>query len=606
MKKILFFAMAALLPHLLPAQIVDWVRVYRGGSDAIATDLLTDPQGNVYTVGYSSDTTDFNLYFGLPYLVDCRVNSSFLTKVDSSGQLIWAKIWNQANSNGRISKIRRDSKGNLYLAGQVSGTGFDLNPSPLPADTSYGYERWAASLFFIKLDSAGDFVWGRNLPYLNDLELADMDVDSAGNMYILGDWEGIADLDPGPDTLHSEATGFNPGDRDGFVLKLDSLGNLDWINVYNPEQGFMQSMELDAIATLPNGNLVVAGAISGNLDLDLSPTNAQMINGNGTGDGFILQLNSSGEYLRHGNYFSSNASSQVRISDLETSATNKIFACGAYNVGAANDVIDLDPSTSVFPLPNGGWENIFVTSLDSSLNFQWAKGFPSIGANTEHFYSHELALSEGDSSIVVTGYFNRDLVLEMDSLYQFSLNAYRITSTPLGPLLDIFLLKLNSLGNLTGAQKMGNSANDEGLAVDIGPGNYVYSAGLSRGSFKFKNGIHHIGASPWVAKEGFQQKLHLDSLVLDTIFLTNREEALPKIDLAIFPNPCNGPVHIEWGRTPPKWRGWIYNLQGQIVQEIGGENERKVDFHLPREKGIYLLRLDVHGHAPITRKIVRI
>lgn len=73
-------------------------------------------------------------------------------------------------------------------------------------------------IFVQKLDTDGNFVWanamgGTSVDVGNSLA-----IDSAGNVYSTGYFEGTVDFDPGPDTVNLASVGF----RDIFIHKMSS------------------------------------------------------------------------------------------------------------------------------------------------------------------------------------------------------------------------------------------------------------------------------------------------------------------------------------------------------------------------------------------------
>ncbi|MBK8328932.1 MAG: hypothetical protein IPL09_05550 [Bacteroidetes bacterium] len=50
--------------------------------------------------------------------------------------------------------------------------------------------------------------------------------DASCNIYLTGGFNGTADFDPGPGVLNVTASGY----RDTYIIKLDSNGNLIWVN----------------------------------------------------------------------------------------------------------------------------------------------------------------------------------------------------------------------------------------------------------------------------------------------------------------------------------------------------------------------------------------
>ena len=116
----------------------------------------------------------------------------------------------------------------------------------------------------MKLNSSGNFLWAKtignaNLDYGHALIL-----DAAKNIYTCGSFQGTVDFDPGVNsyTLGSASTN-NP---DGFILKLDSLGNFGWSLAI----GGINKEEVNAISIDALNNLYTTGYFQGISDFDPS------------------------------------------------------------------------------------------------------------------------------------------------------------------------------------------------------------------------------------------------------------------------------------------------------------------------------------------------
>jgi hypothetical protein len=82
----------------------------------------------------------------------------------------------------------------------------------------------SGDIFVQKLDASGNFVWARGMGGTSDDVGRGIAVDSAGNVYTTGYFNGTVDFDPGAGTVNLSSA----GGRDIFVQKLDASGNLVW------------------------------------------------------------------------------------------------------------------------------------------------------------------------------------------------------------------------------------------------------------------------------------------------------------------------------------------------------------------------------------------
>ena len=93
-----------------------------------------------------------------------------------------------------------DSSGNVYMTGYTEGA-------------LTGTNAGAADIFLTKYNSSGTQQWIRQTGTSGDDKGLSVDVDSAGNVYVTGYTTGAF-------------TGANAGDKDVFLLKYDTDGNL--------------------------------------------------------------------------------------------------------------------------------------------------------------------------------------------------------------------------------------------------------------------------------------------------------------------------------------------------------------------------------------------
>src|SRR5262249_55862934 len=99
----------------------------------------------------------------------------------------------------------------------------------------------------------------------------------AGNLYGPGLFEKTGDFDPGPGIVNLTSV----GSSDVFVAKFDSTGQLIWVR----RVGGDSYDEADDIALDDQGNVYIAGVVSGTVDFDPGPGIFQYTS-NGGQDGF--------------------------------------------------------------------------------------------------------------------------------------------------------------------------------------------------------------------------------------------------------------------------------------------------------------------------------
>jgi hypothetical protein len=178
--------------------------------------VAVDGSGNAYITGTFSGTYDFDPGPGTTNLSTAGTwdLDAYVSKFDSSGNLVWAKSFSSTGTSGRGYSVAVDGSGSVYTTGHFDGTS-DFDPG---AGTANLTAASGLDPFVSKLDSSGNYVWARSLDGGNFETVA---VDGSGNVYITGDFYGTVDFDPGEGIIN-----FTSSSVDQFFVKLDSSGNL--------------------------------------------------------------------------------------------------------------------------------------------------------------------------------------------------------------------------------------------------------------------------------------------------------------------------------------------------------------------------------------------
>jgi len=226
-----------------------------------------DSDGNSYVTGYFRETA----IFGATTLTGNGYYDIFVCKLDINGNFLWAMkagsdLWDEGYS------IAVDIAGNCYVTGFFDGT------------ASFGATTLTSSgefdIFVCKLDADGNFLWVKQAGgtgYDGGLDIA---VDSAGNCYVTGYFEGSVSF--GATTLTSS------GELDIFVCKLDPNGNFLWAK----QAGGIDGDCGYSIAVVSNGNSYVTGDFYGTACFgDITLTSS------GYSDIFACKLDPNGNFL---------------------------------------------------------------------------------------------------------------------------------------------------------------------------------------------------------------------------------------------------------------------------------------------------------------------
>ena len=190
-------------------------------------------------------------------------------------------------------------------------------------------------------------------------------LDSNGNIYTTGQFEGTVDFNPS--TAIFNLTSLN--DESFFISKLDPNGGFIWAK--SIDGNFQDS---NAIAVDSNNNIYVVGSFFGQTDFDPG-TGISYLTSNGSDrDVFILKLNDSGDFVwakQISGISGSSLPSPVDTYSIAIDTNNDLYLTGYFD-----STVDFDPSTqSTFLLTAVQFSDIYVCKIDESGNFLWAKQF---------------------------------------------------------------------------------------------------------------------------------------------------------------------------------------------------------------------------------------
>ncbi len=307
--------------------------------------VAVDAQGNVFTTGIFQGTVDFDPSVGVFSLTSAGFVDVFVTKVDASGNLVWA-LGIGGTQYEEAFGIALDDSANIFITGSFIGT-FDFDPG---LDTTFLNFAGANDVFVCKFDSAGNLVWASAIGGPGAEEGTSIAVDDFGNVYSTGSFNGTSDFDPGAATFNLTA-----GTQSIYVSKLDVSGNFVWAK----KMGGTLADLGKSIALDPAGNVLTTGYFYGDVDFDPG-SGITYLTSVGDWNAFVSKLDANGNFVWAkvlGNAFDS------RGFGVKTDASGNVFATG-YFIGTS----DFDPNAGTSNLTSAGLQDIFVAKLDENGN----------------------------------------------------------------------------------------------------------------------------------------------------------------------------------------------------------------------------------------------
>jgi gliding motility-associated-like protein len=372
--------------------------------------------------------------------------------------LAWAKVFSGTLSETPTG-IAIDLSGNVYTTGYFGGT-TDFDPGAGVFNlTSVGSQ----DIFISKIDVNGNFVWAKSMGGTGTDNGNAIAVDVAGNVYTTGFFNNTVDFDPGAGTFNL----ISLGSAEIFISKIDTDGNFVWAK----SAGGTDYQQANAITLDASGNVYTTGYFFGTTDFDPSPGTFN-ITPLTSEDVFILKLDNNGNFVWAKSF---EGNSTERGKSIAVDASGNVYTTGYI----FNGTIDLDPGAGVFSVATTSFRGMFISKLDLNGNFVWGKG---IAGATSIIESESLEL-DNSGNILITGSFSG--VADFDT----GLGVFNLTADSGTSFADIFILKLDTNGDLVWAKSIGPNSNYQiGTSIVSDASGNVYTTGRFEGITDFDPG----------------------------------------------------------------------------------------------------------------------
>lgn len=434
-------------------------------------DAISSPAEGLLV--YNLDSKCLNVWNGSQWLSTCGGNNGGGSP--SVTQSI-AKIFGGDSAN-YIFEVYQTTDGGYIIAGSTSSS----SSGDISQPNNGAFDFW-----LLKLHASGQVHWSKI--YGGDqTEFARSVKQTPDGGFVVFGYSNSSQ--------NGDVTGTMNGQVDYWVLKLDSLGNIQWDRLYGGNQA-----EIAMTISLTNdGGYLLAGYSLSSQSGDVSDLNK------GDSDFWIVKLNGQGDIEWDKLYGGS--SSDIAHSAIQTQDGGYIIA--GYTFSSQNG--DITEATN-------GNIDYWILKLDSNGNKEWDKLYG--GTQTDIAYS---VVQTNDSGYIVAGYSDSSnsgdvsgtnhgstdgWIVKLDSfgnklwdkLYggngtefttsisQTQDNGYIIAgssnSSANGDILetgnglqDVWIFKINYMGNLSWSKIFGGSQGDESYSVkQTSDGKYIVSA----------------------------------------------------------------------------------------------------------------------------------
>ncbi len=526
--------------------------------------VTVDASNDVYSTGSFSGTVNFDLGASNTSLTSNGANglSAFIYKTEETGAFEWVKEF-VGNSDAFINAIKA-SNNHLYFSGYFTGT--------LDADLGTGVTNLTASMgqtsfFYEKAQSNGDLVWAIQVDGANGGIFVQ---DDNGNSYIVSNFGGTVDADPGPNTLNFTAG----GGADFFILKLDDNGNFIWAKHFANIGTSNSAIAPKAIALDGSGNVIVVGNFVGTVDFDPGAgvtSYASTFTVQNDDDAFILKLDNNGNFI-WANHLTGVEDVQLTSLAVDQGIDN-IYVGGMFE-GTAN----LE-SGSTFNVTSAGQTDIFVQRYNALGQLVWSEQIGATGYD-------EVNGMDVDSlgALYLTGRFENTVDFDPSSTA-----VANLVSAGSG---DIFIQKLSAFGQFEWIEQLGSTSLDRGTSLVVS-NNTIYTTGDFRALIDFD----YTTGTNFVSPIGFQNAFILSmALPINTSTAT-----LATPQLQLYPSPSQGALTIELGQQGEATVSILDN-QGRLAHPSILSNETTLVLSLSDlPTGVYYISVQQAGQTSISK-----
>jgi hypothetical protein len=220
-----------------------------------------------------------------------------------------------------------------------------------------------------------------------------------------------------------------------------------------------------SVVTDALGNVYTTGIFNQTADLDPSATvlNFTAFGTNNYPDVFITKSDALGNLIW---------AKRIGGVGVENVFSIALDAVGnVYTTGTSNGTCDFDPSATVSNLNQVGTVDVFVSKLDINGNFVWAKrlGGSSYTSGTD-------LVVDSNENVYVTGFFG--------GTTDFNSSA-AVNSLSSSGYYDVFVLKLDNLGNYVWANKFGGAEYDYASSINLDSSNNIITTGQFANTIDF-------------------------------------------------------------------------------------------------------------------------
>jgi hypothetical protein len=259
----------ALLVKYASDGIAEWAKSTSSGSAATEfKSIAVDGSGNIYAVGYLTGNGSFGFGNGVTVSGAYSTGKNLLiVKYAGDGTALWVKSVPTGASSSEFKSVSVDIAGNVYAAGNISGSGaFILGNSVSVVGT---YASGENSLV-VKYGADGTVLWASSVTAGVGLsEFCSVKADTAGNIYAAGYISGSGKYGFGNNIMN---TGIYASGTSLVIVRYNSAGSAQWSvsPVSGSSASILYSVTADSTGIFAAGSFTGTGSFSFIKDVSVS------------------------------------------------------------------------------------------------------------------------------------------------------------------------------------------------------------------------------------------------------------------------------------------------------------------------------------------------
>jgi hypothetical protein len=327
---------------------IEWLKTYGGNGQEWGRHIQLTADGGYIIAGHATSLGDF---------LDVQGNNGgfdyWIVKLNSKGEKQWTKALGGSLLDLGYSIKQTADGGYIAFGGVKSSDGVVAGKNGNDAD-----------YWLVKLDSIGNVMWQHAIGGINHEEGSSVALTKDGG-YIISGFS---------DSNTFDVTG-NHGEDDAYIVKTDSLGNIEWARCYG---GSAEDAARDALQTA-DGGYIFAG-YTNSLDGDVSSKHDDQ-------DSWVVKLDSAGNIQWEK---AIGGGSLEYAYSIEENQDHTGYIVSGHSGSTGGNVTG-----------NHGLYDIWVTELDLTGKIVWQK---SLGGSDNDYGRSITQTINGD--YLVAGYVN--------------------------------------------------------------------------------------------------------------------------------------------------------------------------------------------------------